>query len=179
MNCDNWLDPKNSLIAAVTGLALIKSWGPSSSASAMLNLSLTALSTLINPTLNWFAVISPTDLTLLFPRWSISSTISWPSRIFTIPFITSMMSCLSKIWGFSFLSSNFNLLLNFILPTSDKSYLSSLKNRLLNSVSAESLVGGSPGLIILYISTNASNLLEVGSTLNVFDIYGPLSSSFI
>ena len=46
-------------------------------------------------------------------------------------------------------------------------------------MSAESLVGGSPGLIILYISTNASSLFEVGSTLKVFDIYGPLSNSLI
>ena len=68
MNCESWLDPKNSLIAAVTGFAFIRSCGPSSSASAMLSLSLTALSTLIKPTLNWFAVISPTDLTLLLPK---------------------------------------------------------------------------------------------------------------
>ena len=149
MNWDNWLEPKNSFIAAVTGFALIKSCGPSSSASAMLNLSLTALSTLISPTLNWFAVISPTDLTLLLPRWSISSTISWPSRILTMPFMTSIMSCLSRICGFSFFESSFNLLLNFILPTSERSYLSSLKNKLLKRVSAESFVGGSPGLIIL------------------------------
>ena len=50
---------------------------------------------------------------------------------------------------------------------------------MLNSVSAESLVGGSPGLIILYISTKASSLFEVGSALSVLDIYGPLSNSLI
>ena len=83
------------------------------------------------------------------------------------------------MWGLSFSESNFNLLLNFILPTSERSYLSSLKKRLLNSVSAESLVGGSPGLIILYISTKASSLFEVGSALSVLDIYGPLSNSLI
>ena len=54
-----------------------------------------------------------------------------------------------------------------------------MKNKLLNKVSAESLVGGSPGLIILYISTRASNLLDVGSALSVFEIYGPLSNSLI
>ena len=27
MNCDSWLEPKNSLTAAATGLALIISWG--------------------------------------------------------------------------------------------------------------------------------------------------------
>ena len=54
-----------------------------------------------------------------------------------------------------------------------------MKKRLLNNVSAESLVGGSPGLIILYISTKASSLFEVGSALSVLDIYGPLSNSLI
>ena len=97
----------------------------------------------------------------------------------TMPFMTSIMSSLSKILGLSFSESSLSLLLNFILPTSDKSYLSWLKNRFSNTVSAESLVGGSPGLIILYISTNASSLFDVGSTLNVSEIYEPLSSSFI
>jgi hypothetical protein len=27
MNCDSWLLPKNSRMEAMTGLALIKSWG--------------------------------------------------------------------------------------------------------------------------------------------------------
>ena len=84
--------------------------------------------------------------------------------------MTSIMSCLSKTCGLSFFASSLSLLSNFILPTSDKSYLSSLKNKLLNKVSAESFVGGSPGLIILYISTKASNLLVVGSALKVFDM---------
>ena len=97
----------------------------------------------------------------------------------TIPFITSIMSCLSSMCGSSVLGSNLSLLLNFILPTSERSYLSSLKNKLLNKVSAESFVGGSPGLIILYISTKASILLDVGSTLNVLDIYGPLTNSLM
>ena len=34
----------------------------------------------------------------------------------------------------------------FTLPTSDKSYLSELKNKLLNICVAISMVGGSPGL---------------------------------
>ena len=41
------------------------------------------------------------------------------------------------------------LLLNFILPTSERSYRSGLKKRLVNKFSDASLVGGSPGLIIL------------------------------
>ena len=54
-----------------------------------------------------------------------------------------------------------------------------IKNRFWNNCSAESLVGGSPGLIILYISTKASNRFEVGSARNVVDMYGPLSSSLM
>ena len=45
--------------------------------------------------------------------------------------------------------------LNFILPTADKSYLSSDWNKLVNSCVAASFVGGSPGRIILYISIKA------------------------
>ena len=46
------------------------------------------------------------------------------------------------------LSEQFRFNLEFILtlPTSDKSYLSELKNRLLNICAAISIVGGSPGL---------------------------------
>ena len=60
-----------------------------------------------------------------------------------------------------------SLLLNFILPTADKSYLSALKNKLLKRVVAASFVGGSPGLIILYISTRASISFVVESALRV------------
>ena len=51
-----------------------------------------------------------------------------------------------------------NFALIFNLPTEDKSYLSELKNKLLNSVSAVSIVGGSPGLNILKTSKRASSL---------------------
>ena len=148
MNWDNWLDPKNSLIAAETGLALIKSCGPKSSASAVVNLSLTALSTRIKPILYWFETISPTDLTRLLPKWSMSSTCSLPFLIATRVFNESTMSSLSRTL-FPSIEGLPNLLLNFILPTSDRSYLSGLKNRLWNKVVAASFVGGSPGLIIL------------------------------
>ena len=56
--------------------------------------------------------------------------------------------------GVSFL----NLDIIFNLPTADKSYLSELKNKLLKSASAVSIVGGSPGLRILNISNKASSL---------------------
>ena len=40
----------------------------------------------------------------------------------------------------------FNLEFNFTLPTSERSYLSELKNKLLKICVAISIVGGSPGL---------------------------------
>ena len=46
----------------------------------------------------------------------------------------------------------------FNLPTEDRSYLSELKNKLLNKFSAVSMVGGSPGLKILKTSKSASSL---------------------
>ena len=42
--------------------------------------------------------------------------------------------------------SKLNLEFNFTLPTSERSYLSELKKRLLNICVAISSVGGSPGL---------------------------------
>ena len=53
----------------------------------------------------------------------------------------------------------FNFEFNFTLPTSDKSYLSLLKYKLLKTSCAISIVGGSPGLSTLYKSFNASFLL--------------------
>ena len=68
---------------------------------------------------------------------------------------------------------NFELIFN--LPTDDKSYLSELKKRLLNSVSAVSIVGGSPGLKILKISKSASSLERALSSCKVLLIYDPIS----
>ena len=51
---------------------------------------------------------------------------------------------------------NFEFIFN--LPTAERSYLFSLKKRLLNNNSAVSIVGGSPGLKILKISNKASSL---------------------
>ena len=63
-------------------------------------------------------------------------------------FITSKISSLSRV-PFPTNSSLPSRLLNFILPTSERSYLSALKNKFSNRRVAASLVGGSPGLIIL------------------------------
>ena len=64
--------------------------------------------------------------------------------------------------------------LSFTLPTSDKSYLSFLKYKLLNISSATSIDGASPGLRTLYISFKASDLFEFLSIFKVSKIYGPL-----
>ena len=68
----------------------------------------------------------------------------------------------------------FNFEFNLTLPTSDKSYLSFLKYKLLKISSAISKDGTSPGLNILYISPRASFLLEFLSILRLSRIYGPL-----
>ena len=84
------------------------------------------------------------------------------------------MSVLSKIL---FLMSLFflNLELIFNLPTDDKSYLSLLKNKLLNKSSAVSIVGGSPGLKILNTSNKASSLDLALSSCSELLIYDPIS----
>ena len=60
----------------------------------------------------------------------------------------AITSLVSKIVFFEFIFK-FNFELSFTLPTSDKSYLSFLKYKLLNISSATSIDGASPGLKIL------------------------------
>jgi len=77
------------------------------------------------------------------------------------------MSLFSKIVcsiGMLFL----NLELIFNLPTAERSYRSSLKNKFLKRRSAVSIVGGSPGLKILNTSKSASSLDRALSSCNVF-----------
>ena len=156
----------------------MRSCGISPSDSARLNLSLTARSTRIRPSRNAFSAISPTDLTRRFPRWSISSTVSWPFLIFIKHLRTSMISSFDSVPSPSS-STRDRRRLNFIRPTAVRSYLSGEKNRLENKFSAASLVGGSPGRIIRYISTSASSLLFAGSTFRVSEIQGPQSRSLV
>ena len=54
MNCDNCDDAKNSFIAAVNGRIFVKDCGVTESTSDNDILSLTTLSILDNPILNWF-----------------------------------------------------------------------------------------------------------------------------
>ena len=74
-----------------------------------------------------------------------SSTSPFPSLKSSINFIIAIISFVSKTIFFG-LVSKFNLELSFTLPTSDKSYLSFLKYRLLKISSAISVEGASPGL---------------------------------
>jgi hypothetical protein len=68
MNCDSWLEPKNSFTAAATGFALIISCGIRPSDSASVSRSLTARSTRTSPTRKAFSAISPTLRTRRLPR---------------------------------------------------------------------------------------------------------------
>ena len=152
------------------GLAFIKSCGIADSISKKVDIfSFTVLSILRRPILNWFSTSSPTDLTLLLPKWSISSTSPLPSLKSNINLIIAMISVVSKMVFFSLVfKSNFEL--SFTLPTSDKSYLSFLKYKLLNISSAISTEGASPGLNTLYMSFKASTLFEFLSILRLSKI---------
>ena len=158
MNWESWEDPKNSLTAAAAGLALIRSCGITVSISTELMRSRIALSILNKPTRYWFSINSPTDLTRLFPKWSISSISPLPSFRSVKIFIISNMSCLRRTLIESSTSCSKRAFI-FTRPTEDRSYLSESKNRPWNKASAVSKVGGSPGRITLYISTSASSLL--------------------
>ncbi len=75
MNWDSWLEPKNSLMAATTGRALISEAAVTVLGSEMVIRSLMIRSIRIRPMRNWFWSSSPTGLTRRLPRWSMSSAI--------------------------------------------------------------------------------------------------------
>ena len=158
---------KKSFNEVVIGFALTKSWGIADSISKKVDIfSFTVLSILKRPILNWFSTSSPTERTLLFPKWSISSTSPFPSLKSNINLIIAKISSVSKIVFFGLVLRS-NLELSFTLPTSDRSYLSFLKYKLLNISAAISTDGASPGLKILYMSFRASVLLLFLSILRV------------
>ena len=82
------------------------------------------------------------------------------------------MAIISAVSNMVFLSLMFKLSfeLSFTLPTSDKSYLSLLKYRFLNTSSAISDDGASPGLKTLYMSFKASILSVFLSIFRVSNI---------
>ena len=120
MNCDSCEEPKNSLIAAETGFALIRSCGIRFSLSACERRSRTARSTRTRPERNWFSASSPTERTRRLPRWSMSSISPRPLRSSTRILITATMSSLDSVIG-PVSSSRPTRRLNFMRPTSDRS----------------------------------------------------------
>ena len=76
MNWDIWLVPKNELITEDNVLELMRSVGLNCSLSLTFILSRIVLDILERPTLNWLANCSPTVLTRLLLKWSISSTVA-------------------------------------------------------------------------------------------------------
>ena len=80
MNCESCEEPKNSLIAELTGRTLIRDSGVISLpvGSKVDILSLITLSSLVIPILNWFCNSSPTERTRRLPRWSILSIVPIP-----------------------------------------------------------------------------------------------------
>src|SRR6202158_3201330 len=78
MNCDSWLPPKNSLMAATTGRMLMSSFGVAFSGSTMDMRSRTTRSIRSSPTRNCCLMSSPTARTRRLPRWSMSSALPLP-----------------------------------------------------------------------------------------------------
>src|SRR5437899_638266 len=93
MNWESWLDPKNSLMAATTGRALISEAPVTVAASQMVMRCLMIRSMRIRPMRNWFCSSSPTARTRRLPRWSMSSASPTPlSRLMSFFMIASKLS---------------------------------------------------------------------------------------
>ncbi len=73
MNCDSWLPPKNSFMAATTGRMLMSVFGVAWSESVIVIRSLTTRSMRSRPMRNWFWISSPLARMRRLPRWSMSS----------------------------------------------------------------------------------------------------------
>ena len=147
MNCDSWLEPKNSLMTADTGFALMSSWGIGP-------LGLRKTQTLLDcplhphqPMRNWFSTISPT-LTYA-PVAQVIDIIDGADSV------TNVDQHLEHIDDV-FLGQDVGPV-GFAAPDAAIEFHSTyrreivaigLKNRLLNRFSAASLVGGSPGRIM-------------------------------
>ena len=73
MNCDSWLVPKNSLIAATTGRMLTSVVGVIASTSWVVIRSRTTRSMRLRPMRTWFWISSPTLRMRRLAKWSWSS----------------------------------------------------------------------------------------------------------
>ena len=148
MNWDNWFVPKKELITDDKVLAFIKSIGVKTSLSLTFILSLIVLAILERPTPNWEDNCSPTVLTLLLERWSISS-ISALELINSIRYLMIVIISSFVKTSISMSISRPNFLFILYLPTSPKLYLWSEKNNLSIIPLAVSSSGGSAFLSCL------------------------------
>ena len=73
MNCESWLVPKNSLMAATTGRMLISVCGVIASTSWVVMRSRTTRSMRDRPMRTWFWISSPTERMRRLAKWSWSS----------------------------------------------------------------------------------------------------------
>ena len=80
MNCDSWLPPKNSFIAATTGRMLMRAFGVALSISWIVIRSRTTRSIRRRPIRNAFWISSPLARMRRLPRWSMSS-LGWRPRL--------------------------------------------------------------------------------------------------
>ncbi len=149
MNWESWEEPKNSLMTADTGLALMMSCGISVSMSCSPIFSRMARSTRTSPMRNWFSMSSPTVRTRRFPRLSMSSASPVPFfRSMRYRMTRRMSSCVKTVLSRS-PSVMPSLWFSLSRPTRERLYRSGLKNMFVKSDSAASFVGGSPGRIFL------------------------------
>ena len=171
MNCDNCPDPKKSCIKAFKGLVFNNDWGVTVSISWVVIFSLTILFILASPVFICIKRSSPTPLTLLLDKLSMSSVWTAWSPLFNaityfiVPNTSSFVNNISSSG-----TSNFNLLFILYLPTGSKSYLWELKNICLIRFLAESTVTWSPGLNFLNISITAASFDKVVSFNKVLAI---------
>jgi len=169
INCESWFVPKKVLITEDNVLALIRSIGVNTSLSLTFILSLIVRAILESPTPNCDDNCSPTVLTLLFERWSISSISAFELINSIKNLIMVMISSLVKT-RFSMSTSRPSFLFILYLPTSPRLYLWSEKNNLSIIPLAVSSSGGSAFLSCLYICSTASFSEFVGSFCKVFKI---------
>ena len=96
MNCESWLPPKNSFMAATTGRMLISALGVALSVSWIVMRSLTTRSMRSRPTRKAFWISSPLARMRRLPRWSMSSGLPWSPLLSSIswPTIAAMSSLL-------------------------------------------------------------------------------------
>ena len=175
MNWDNCPDPKKSKISAFNGLVLSNDWEVKVSESWTVIFSFTILPILESPALICINNSSPTPLTRLLDKLSISSVCPFPLfrliTYFIVPIISSLVNNISSSGTLSF-----NLLFILYLPTGSRSYLWGLKNICLISDLADSTVTKSPGLNFLNTSVTASSFVSVLSFKTV--LAKSLSSGF-